>query len=118
MSVWAIGTYPMDRDDNEIELIIYIPVNSIERDPETQAFFKREEYYSIEEKIFLHFMMESRDQSLLTGTLQDMPTEINNTDGIIKIIMTDYVNGQEHDYMFKIVFPHNNSRFSHLKTNI
>ncbi|KAF0428764.1 hypothetical protein F8M41_005811 [Gigaspora margarita] len=54
----------------------------------------------------------------LTGTLQDMPTEINNTDGIIEIIMTDYTNGQEHDYMFRIVFPHNNSRFSHLKTTI
>ncbi|CAG8555907.1 7748_t:CDS:2, partial [Scutellospora calospora] len=120
MPVWAIRTYPMGRDDNEIELTIYVPVDSAERDLETQAIFKREECYSVRGKIIPSCytgitrsnMTVSTSTYLtiidkgsisnkyplkvsLTGTPQDMPTEINNTNGIVEIVMTDYVNNTE-----------------------
>ncbi|CAG8549577.1 5996_t:CDS:2 [Cetraspora pellucida] len=143
MSVWAIGTYPIGRDDNEIELTIYVPVNSAECDQETQAIFKREEYYSVGGKIIpscyagitrpkmtvtasTHLTIVDKAsisnkcplKVSLTGTPQEMPTEINNTDGVVEIVMADYVNGQERDYTFKIFFPHDNPKFNHLKTTI
>ncbi|CAG8507938.1 3986_t:CDS:2, partial [Scutellospora calospora] len=120
MPVWAIRTYPIGRDDNEIELTIYVPVDSAERDPKTQAIFKREEYYSVGGKIIpscytgitrpnitvstsTHLTIIDKGsisnkcplKVSLTGTPQDMPTEINNTDGIVEIVMTDYVNNTE-----------------------
>ncbi|CAG8715541.1 7508_t:CDS:1, partial [Racocetra persica] len=39
--VWAIGSYPVGDEDSEIELILFVPVNFEERDPDSQGFFKR-----------------------------------------------------------------------------
>ncbi|CAG8808542.1 4444_t:CDS:1, partial [Dentiscutata erythropus] len=38
-------------DDNEIEVTLFLPVNSDNRNPESQAIFKRDEYYSVRGKI-------------------------------------------------------------------
>ncbi|CAG8580217.1 7148_t:CDS:2 [Cetraspora pellucida] len=131
ISVWAIGIYSIGHDDNKIKLTIYILLNSAKHDSETQAIFKREEYYTIGEKIIslcyakvtrpkmtvlisTHLIIVNKISIMnkcslkvsLTKTSQNMLTEINITNAIIEIVMTDYVNGQEHDYIFKIVFPH------------
>ncbi|CAG8806948.1 9015_t:CDS:1, partial [Dentiscutata erythropus] len=50
-SVWALGTYPPGCNDKEIEVTLFLPINQDERDPESQAIFKRDEYYSVGGKI-------------------------------------------------------------------
>ncbi|CAG8535433.1 22525_t:CDS:2 [Dentiscutata erythropus] len=50
-SVWALVTYPPGHNDKEIEVTLFLPINQDERDPELQAIFKRDEYYSVGGKI-------------------------------------------------------------------
>lgn len=51
MIVWAIGAYPIDREDSEVEIISFVSNNPVERDPETQAVFEKDRFYSISGKI-------------------------------------------------------------------
>lgn len=143
ISVWAIGTYPTGRETNELEIILFVPVNPNERDPESQAIFRRDEYYSVNGKIIpgnysgsirpkmiasasTHLsinnqVLDSNKCSLnvsLVGVPQGVSTEIKNTeDSIIETLLTDY-SGRQINYIVKVVFSHTNPRFSHLKTTI
>ncbi|CAG8655498.1 617_t:CDS:2, partial [Scutellospora calospora] len=49
--LWAIGTYPVEQDDNDIEMIIFILINSNDRDPDSQVIFEKNKYYAISRKI-------------------------------------------------------------------
>jgi hypothetical protein len=49
--VWAIGIYPVDREDSEIEMTLFVPINPNERDSETQAVFEKDRFYSVGGKI-------------------------------------------------------------------
>ncbi|CAG8826734.1 26789_t:CDS:1, partial [Racocetra persica] len=49
--IWAIGIYPVEQEDNDIELVMFIPIDSDERDPDSQAVFKKNEYYIIGKKV-------------------------------------------------------------------
>ncbi|CAG8517659.1 13947_t:CDS:2 [Gigaspora rosea] len=49
--VCAIGVYPVGDEDNEIELVMFVPVKAEERDLATQAIFERDEYFSVGGKI-------------------------------------------------------------------
>ncbi|CAG8851726.1 5546_t:CDS:2, partial [Gigaspora margarita] len=51
MIVWAISTYPVDREDSEVEIVSFVSTNPAERDPETQAVFEKDSFYSIRGKI-------------------------------------------------------------------
>ncbi|CAG8467561.1 6868_t:CDS:2 [Cetraspora pellucida] len=143
-SVWTIGTYPVGREDNEIEVTLFVLTNPDDRDPESQAIFKRDEYYSIGGKIVpgiynrktrpkvlntLSYYINLKTTSLpesnkcplktsLVGVLQEMSIEIEDTENsIIQMLISDYV-GQSLDYTVKVVFPHMNPRFKHLKSTI
>ncbi|CAG8781883.1 16236_t:CDS:2, partial [Gigaspora margarita] len=81
-------------DNSEIEMTMYVPINSADHDPNTQAIFKREEYYSIGGKIIstsyakmkvstlTHLSFLNKDfisnkcplKVALAGTPQKMPT--------------------------------------------
>lgn len=50
LNVWPIGTYPVDQN-NEIELILFIPKNVEDREEDTQAIFEKDEYFSVGGKI-------------------------------------------------------------------
>ncbi|CAG8618392.1 17716_t:CDS:2, partial [Cetraspora pellucida] len=131
ISVWAIGTYPVGREDNEIEVILYVPRDPVERDPESQAIFRRDEYYSVGGKIMsvatsTHLTIVDKNSESnkcplkvsLVGIPQEKPTTIESTDNsIIETLITDHI-GQTHDYTICIVYPHTNPRFEHLKTTI
>ncbi|KAF0435630.1 hypothetical protein F8M41_004789 [Gigaspora margarita] len=39
--VWAIGTYLVKHKDNDIEIVLFVPIDSSERDTETQAIFEK-----------------------------------------------------------------------------
>ena len=49
--VWAIGTYPVDREGSEIEMVLFVPIEPDERDLETQAVFEKDRFYSVGGKI-------------------------------------------------------------------
>ncbi|CAG8692482.1 16068_t:CDS:2 [Cetraspora pellucida] len=123
VSVWAIGLYPVRYEDNEIEVILYVLRRPVERDPDMQAIFRRDEYYSIGGKIIPgHYAGSTRPKCplkvSLIGTPQEKPSPIGNTDNsIIEMLITDHIN-QDHEYTIYVVFPHSNPHFEHLKTSI
>ena len=49
--VWAISVYPFERENNEIEMVLFVPLASQERDFETQAIFEQNNFYSVGGKI-------------------------------------------------------------------
>ncbi|CAG8787401.1 1277_t:CDS:2, partial [Racocetra persica] len=129
------------REDNEIELALFVPINYKDRDPESQAIFKRNQYYSVGGKIVpgshdgipkmtvstsTHVTISDRAPNSnkcplsisLVGVPQKMPIEIKDTESsVIETLISDYV-GKLYNYPVKITFPHNNSRFKYLKPTI
>jgi hypothetical protein len=49
--VWAIGAYPVEGENYDIELVLFVPDDPTKRDPETQAIFKRDNFFSVGGKI-------------------------------------------------------------------
>ncbi|RIB26680.1 hypothetical protein C2G38_2138184 [Gigaspora rosea] len=126
--VWAIGSYPVERDDCEIEMVLFLPLESQERDSETQAIFERDCFYSVGDNscsfnwhIILNKVINSNKCPLkvsLVGIPQELP-RIVGTDGnsVVNVLVNDYA-GREYNFIIKVVFPHSNSRFTHLVTMI
>ncbi|RHZ83351.1 hypothetical protein Glove_97g74 [Diversispora epigaea] len=127
--VWALGTYPVERDD--------------QRDNETQAIFEKDGFYSVGGKIIpgfyngnkrakvlvanmtvststhltiLNKVVESNKCPLkvsLVGIPQEIPTEVED-DTVINTLVTDY-SGQEYNFIMKVVFSCHNLRMASLK---
>ncbi|CAG8505609.1 4841_t:CDS:2, partial [Cetraspora pellucida] len=143
-TIWAIRTYPTGCENNEIEMTLFLPVNPNDRNPESQAIFKKDKYYSVGGKIIpgsyagqirpkmtistsTHLTISNKEipssnkcplKTALIGIPQEIPAEIENTENsIIEILVSDYI-GQPYNYTIKVAFPHNNPRFKHLKTTI
>ncbi|CAG8688160.1 10217_t:CDS:1, partial [Cetraspora pellucida] len=49
--LWAIGTYPVKQEDNDIKMVMFILIDPNDRDPDSQAIFEKNEYYAISRKI-------------------------------------------------------------------
>src|SRR5262245_25275016 len=49
--VWAVGVYPVVDEDCEMELVLFVPMDRHERDPNIQSIFRKDEYYSVGGKI-------------------------------------------------------------------
>ncbi|CAG8706975.1 4390_t:CDS:1, partial [Ambispora leptoticha] len=49
--VWAVGLYPVGCEDSKIEMVLFVPINFSDRDPEAQAIFERDGFYSVGGKI-------------------------------------------------------------------
>ncbi|RIB16354.1 hypothetical protein C2G38_2190154 [Gigaspora rosea] len=141
ISVWAIGMYPTGLENNEIEIGLYVPCNRDDQDHDSQAMFRRDEYYSVSRKIVpnryagcvkpkmsvatsTHLTIAGRAlesnkcplKVSLIGSAQGNPTAIDIDNSVIEMIITDYIS-RDYEYMIYIVFSHNNPRFEHLKTN-
>ncbi|CAG8822141.1 31959_t:CDS:2, partial [Racocetra persica] len=102
--VWALGVYPVEQEDYNIEMTLFAPVNPDDRDPESQALFKVDESNKCPLKVSL------------VGIPQEVPNEIKD-DAIVQILVTDYV-GQEVNFNMKVVFPCRNAWFTYVKDNI
>ncbi|CAG8693889.1 12094_t:CDS:2 [Gigaspora margarita] len=63
LSVWALGTYPPGHEDNEMEVTLFLPVNPENQNPESQAMFRKDEYYSIGGKIIPGSYAEKLNQN-------------------------------------------------------
>ncbi|RHZ76727.1 hypothetical protein Glove_194g54 [Diversispora epigaea] len=49
--IWTIGTYPVEVEDRDMEMVLVVPFDKFERDFNTQSVFRKDEYYSIDRKI-------------------------------------------------------------------
>ncbi|CAG8596488.1 12966_t:CDS:2, partial [Cetraspora pellucida] len=139
--VWALGAYSVEREDYDIELILFVPIDLNDRDFESQAVFEKDRFFSVGGKIvpgyygnnkrakmtvststhvtILNKVSEANKCPLkisLIGIPQDKPNEIKE-DIVVNILITDYV-GQECNFIVKAVFPCYNLRFMHLKDTI
>ncbi|RIB20439.1 hypothetical protein C2G38_2179302 [Gigaspora rosea] len=116
-------------------------IQSVKRDPESQAIFRRREYYSVRRKIVpsqyagdtrpkmsvvtsTHMTITNNASEsnkcplkvLFVDTLQGKLTVIKNTENsIIEMLITDYIS-QDYSYTINVVIPHTNPRFEHIKT--
>ncbi|CAG8574749.1 1104_t:CDS:2 [Gigaspora rosea] len=139
--VWALGAYPVECEEFDIELVLFLPVDSSDRDPESQAVFEKDNFYSVGVKIvtgyfngnkrakmtvatsthlkILNNVVESNKCPLkvsLVGISQEVPHKIKDN-FIFNILINDYV-GKECNFIMKVVFPSHDSCFAHLKDKI
>lgn len=137
LTIYATGAYPVESEDHELEMVLFIPINDEERDPNTQSIFEKNEFYCVSGKIvFANFngnlklkmtvassthLTIKRDlgsnrcplKTSLIGIMQDIPTKIDNENVIINVLVDDYA-GQNYNFIVKVVFPYHNTRFKHL----
>ncbi|CAG8584459.1 22550_t:CDS:2 [Cetraspora pellucida] len=140
-SLWAIGAYPIGTEDLEMEMTLPMPINPDDRDPDSQALFKRDEYFSVGGKIvpgtyagnkrLKMLVTNSTNISIdgkasnkcpmkvsLVGIPQKMPLDIRHTENsVIDLLVSDYLLHQQYNYIVKVVFPHVN-QFKHYKTSV
>ncbi|CAG8592632.1 27902_t:CDS:2 [Dentiscutata erythropus] len=124
--VWALGAYPVEREDYNIEMTSFLPLNLDDRDPESQAVFAKDNFFSVGMTVststhvtVLNKVADSNKCPLkvsLVGIPRELPNQVKD-DAIFQISITDYV-GQEVTFNMKVVFPCNNSRFAYVKDNI
>ncbi|CAG8771233.1 5175_t:CDS:2 [Cetraspora pellucida] len=141
MVVWAIGVYPVGSEDREMEMVLFVPIDDEERDPNTQSVFEKNEFYSVGGKVVsesyngnlrlkmtvtsLTHLTIKRDlgsnrcplKVSLVGVVQDTVKEVNDENAIFGVLVKDYVS-QDCSFMVKVVFPYHNSRFKHFKNSI
>ncbi|CAG8657851.1 27633_t:CDS:2, partial [Dentiscutata erythropus] len=99
--VWALGVYPVESEDHEIEVTLFVPVNKDERDPNTQSVFVRGEFYSVCGKVVsgmtalssMHLTLQrdlgSNHCSLkvsLVGVAQNFPKKIDSESAMFKLL--------------------------------
>ncbi|CAG8717181.1 1584_t:CDS:2 [Cetraspora pellucida] len=126
--VWAIGVYPVESEDHEIEMVLFVPIDDHDRDPNTQSVFVKNEYFSVGGKMTVASSMHltiRRDPGSnrcplkvsLVGAIQDAAQEVDDENAIIKVSVKDYV-GQNDSFIVKVVFLYRNNRFKHLTNSI
>ncbi|CAG8530314.1 2285_t:CDS:2 [Racocetra persica] len=137
VAIRAVGVYPIESEDCELDMTLFIPINDEERDPNTHSIFETNEYYCVGGKVVLghyngnlrlkltvasstHLLIKRELGSnrcplkvSFVGVAQDVPKEIDRENAIINVLVNDYA-GQIYSFTIKVVFPCNNSRFKHL----
>ncbi|RHZ87667.1 hypothetical protein Glove_33g174 [Diversispora epigaea] len=107
--VWAIGTYPVEVEDRDMEMVLFVLFDKFERDFNTQSIFRKDEYYSVDGKITpgsyndnlklkmivatsTHLAIKKEPglnrcplKISLVGTIQDTAKEINTENAMIKM---------------------------------
>ena len=53
--VWAIRAYPVEREDYNIEMTLFLPVSLDDRDSESQAAFVKDNFFPVGRKIIPGF---------------------------------------------------------------
>ncbi|CAG8827126.1 25511_t:CDS:2, partial [Racocetra persica] len=86
---WAIGVYPAESEDYEIELVLFVPLNEDERDPNIQSVFVKDEYYNMTVMSSTHLTIKRELGSnrcplkaSLVGVAQEIPKEVNYENAI------------------------------------
>ncbi|CAG8613831.1 28402_t:CDS:2 [Dentiscutata erythropus] len=133
--VWALSTYPVEQEDYDIEMSLFVPLKLDERDLETQVVFEKDSFFVLVAKLFLGFMemivSSSTHVSIfnkivelnkcplkvsLVGISQELPCEVKD-DYVIKTLVFDF-SGQEYNFIMKVVFSYYNLRLTRVKDTI
>ncbi|CAG8693894.1 1292_t:CDS:2 [Dentiscutata erythropus] len=97
LTTYTTSTYLIESEDYELEMVLFIPINDEERDPNTQSAFEKNEFYCVSRKImtvtFLTHLMIKRDlgsskcplKASFVGIMQDTPTKIDNENAMINV---------------------------------
>ncbi|RIB12202.1 hypothetical protein C2G38_2145188 [Gigaspora rosea] len=138
--VWALGAYPVEREDYNIEMTLFALASSDDRDHESQAVFVKDNFFSVGGKIVPRFYKGNKrvkmivsssthltilnkvesNKCLLKVSLLGIPQEALNVikeDAVVQILIFDYVS-QEVNFNVKVVFPCCSTRFAYMKNNI
>ncbi|CAG8676463.1 5496_t:CDS:2 [Cetraspora pellucida] len=131
--IWAIGAYPVESEDCEMEIVLFVLLDENERDPNAQSVFVKNEYYSIcgkvvsgtyNNKLRLKITVTSsthltirRDPGSNRCLLKTSLIEINDENAIFEVLVNDYT-GQHCSFLIKIAFPYHNNRFKYLMNSI
>ncbi|KAF0483852.1 hypothetical protein F8M41_023218 [Gigaspora margarita] len=59
--VCTIGTYPTEQEDNEIEMIRFIPIEPDDRDSDNQSVVEKYGYYIVSGKPYLNIIANTID---------------------------------------------------------
>ncbi|CAG8459577.1 hypothetical protein C2G38_2201335 [Gigaspora rosea] len=122
MVVWAIGLYPVKCEQNEIELVLFVPLKFDERDSETQAVFEKDYFYSVGGKIVPSYYGSNKRLKTsvsilnkvsmlnkcllkvsLAGFSQESPRSLVNDDNaIFNMLINDYA-GQKYNFVVKVI---------------
>ncbi|RIB20726.1 hypothetical protein C2G38_2035006 [Gigaspora rosea] len=122
-------------------MTLFVPVNLDDRDPETQAVFVKDNFFSVGGKIIPGFYegnkrakmtvscstyltilnkVEESNKCPLKVSLFGIPQEVQNVvkeDAVVQLSVSDYVS-QEVNFNVKVVFPCRSTRFAYVKDNI
>ncbi|CAG8616075.1 8625_t:CDS:2 [Diversispora eburnea] len=140
LMVWAIGVYHFERENNEIEMVLFVPLASQKRDSKTQAIFEQNNFYSVGGKIVPGYYEGIKRSKMtvaistrvvllkatgsnkcplkvsLLGVPQESPRIVGDDENaVVNMLIDDYA-GQDYSFIVKIAFPHSNSRFAKLMT--
>ncbi|CAG8535358.1 4989_t:CDS:2 [Diversispora eburnea] len=122
-----------NREDNEIEMVLFVSNNLKTRDSETQAIFKKDRFYSVGKKIVSRYYgvstgltifnkVPNSNKCLLMISLVGVPQELSQVveddeNAVLNILIDNYV-GQDLDSDIKVIFQYLNSWFISLKSII
>ncbi|KAF0516136.1 hypothetical protein F8M41_017153 [Gigaspora margarita] len=116
-----LGTYSVEREDYNIEIILFVPVSLDDRDPESQAVFVKDNFFSVGSKIIPRFYKENKrakveelNKCSLKVSLLGVPQEVPNVikvDAVVQILVSDYVSVTENGGMLLSVLSNNNNKF-------
>ncbi|CAG8803357.1 24072_t:CDS:2, partial [Racocetra persica] len=94
-------------EDQEIEMVLFIPIVDYERDPNSQSVFVKNEYYSDGGKVIPGSYNNNLRLKVRCGQ------EVNDENAIVRVLVKDYV-GQSNSFIVRVVFPYHNNRFKYL----
>ncbi|CAG8744140.1 22574_t:CDS:2 [Dentiscutata erythropus] len=70
--IWAIGLYPMEYENSEIEMVQFVPINSTNRDLEFQAIFERNSFFFVGGKIVFSFYKNNKRPKMIVLILTNL----------------------------------------------
>ncbi|CAG8529561.1 11550_t:CDS:2, partial [Scutellospora calospora] len=74
--VWALSAYPVEREDYNIEMTLFVSNDLNDRDFETQAIFEKDNFYSVGGKIVSGYY-EGKKKAMMTVSISTHMTILN-----------------------------------------
>ncbi|CAG8695547.1 8153_t:CDS:2 [Dentiscutata erythropus] len=102
------GVYPIESEDCELEIVLFVSIYNEERDPNTQSIFEKDEYYSIGRKVVPEY--SDSNLELKINYLKNILRDLGSNQCPLKTSLT----GIAQNIMKEI----DEDRFKHLKSFI
>ncbi|CAG8736492.1 9936_t:CDS:2, partial [Cetraspora pellucida] len=113
-AVRAVGVYPIESEDCELDMTLFIPMNDEERDPNSQSIFETNEYYCVGGKIVLGSYNGNLRLKMTVASLTHLSIKKDFSSNRCPLKVSLVGVAQDAPKEINLVFPHHNSRFKHL----